>query len=125
LPLSVLRGKSVLYGASPMTPNLRIQLLGEFRLFANDQPLTSLNKPRQQALLAYLLLHRHAPQSRQQVAFSFWPDSSEGQAYTNLRKLFFQLRQALPAADTFLSATSLTLGWRLDSSFRLDVAELE
>jgi DNA-binding SARP family transcriptional activator len=29
------------------------------------------------------------------LLFSFWPDSTEAQARTNLRKLFYQLRQAL------------------------------
>jgi DNA-binding SARP family transcriptional activator len=108
-----------------MTPNLHIQLLGEFCLLVNDKPLTTLNKPRQQALLAYLLLHRHTPHSRQQIAFSFWPDSSEGQAYTNLRKIVFQLRQALPNVDDFISADTQSLGWREDAAFTLDVAELE
>jgi hypothetical protein len=31
-------------------PPLRIQLLGEFRLWAGDQPLSVLDRPRQQAL---------------------------------------------------------------------------
>jgi DNA-binding SARP family transcriptional activator len=107
------------------SPTLRIQLLGEFRLLADNQPHHCLNKPRQQALLAYLLLHRHAPQPRQQLAFCFWPDSAEEQAFTNLRKLVFQLRQALPQADTFLLADHQRLGWRTDAPFSLDVAELE
>lgn len=108
-----------------MPSTLRIQLLGEFRLFVNEQPFDTLKKPRQQALLAYLLLNRHAPQSRQQVAFSFWPDTSEGQAYTNLRKVVFQLRAALPIIDDFILVDTQSLVWRQDASFSLDVAELE
>jgi DNA-binding SARP family transcriptional activator/predicted ATPase len=84
-----------------------------------------LNKPRQQALLAYLVLHRQAPQSRQQVAFSFWPDSPEGQALTNLRKLVFQLRQTLPEPDTFFVANTYSIGWHNQAPFTLDVAELD
>jgi predicted ATPase/DNA-binding SARP family transcriptional activator len=108
-----------------MTLILRIQLLDEFRLLMDGRLPISLNKPRQQALLAYLLLHRHAPQPRQQVAFCFWPDSTEGQAYTNLRKLYFQLRQALPQADCFLVADSQTIGWDATAPYTLDVAELD
>jgi DNA-binding SARP family transcriptional activator/tetratricopeptide (TPR) repeat protein len=108
-----------------MTPSLRIHLLGEFRLFVADQPMLTIDRPRQQALLAYLLLHRHAPQPRQQVAFCFWPDSSEAQAYTNLRKLVFQVRQALPQADHFLIVDSQHLGWQANAPYTLDVAELE
>lgn len=108
-----------------MTPSLRIHLLGEFRLFVADRPMPTIDRPRQQALLAYLLLHRHAPQPRQQVAFCFWPDSSEAQAYTNLRKLVFQVRQALPQADHFLVVDSQYLGWQPNAPYTLDVAELE
>jgi DNA-binding SARP family transcriptional activator/predicted ATPase len=109
----------------PMSSMLRIHLLGEFRLFSGAQSVGLLDRPRHQALLAYLLLHRHMPQSRQQIAFYFWPDSSERQAYTNLRKLYFQLRQALPNADSFLYADNHRLGWHQDAPFVLDVNELE
>jgi DNA-binding SARP family transcriptional activator/tetratricopeptide (TPR) repeat protein len=108
-----------------MPPMLHIHLLGDFRIYLDDQPLDLIKRPRQQALLAYLLLHRHAPQARQHLAFTFWPDSTEEQAFTNLRKLFFQLRQSLPAPDTYLYSTSQHIGWRNDAPFRLDVAELE
>ena len=83
---------------------LHIQLLGNFRLTTGDEPVTTLNTPRLQALLAYLTLHRDAPVLRQYLAFQFWPDSSESQARTNLRKLFFQLQRALPDADHLLMA---------------------
>jgi len=104
---------------------LRIHLLGEFSLLYGDQPVTGVNTPRLQALLAYLLLHRKAPQSRRYLAFMFWPDSSEAQARTNLRKLFHQLHQALPDADRFLWANGQTLKWRDDAPFSLDVADFE
>lgn len=65
---------------------LHIQLLGDFQLCYGDQPVTTVNQARVQSLLAYLLLHRHAPQARQQLAFTFWPDVSEAQARNNLRR---------------------------------------
>lgn len=108
-----------------MTPILNIRLLGEFGLFFDNKPIFSVERPRQQALLAYLLLHRHTPQPRQKIAFTFWPDSPESQAHTNLRKLFFQLRQVLPQADVFLKSDSRHLYWQHDAPYRLDVAELE
>ena len=46
-----------------------------------------LGSARAESLLAYLLLHREAPQPRQRLAFLLWPDSSEPQARTNLRHL--------------------------------------
>lgn len=104
---------------------LHIQLLGQFRLVYGDQPVTSIEAPRLQALLAYLLLHRIAPQSRQQLAFLLYPDSSEAQARTNLRNQIHYLRKALPDADRFLISDAQTLQWNSNSAFRLDVVEFE
>lgn len=108
-----------------MTAILQIRLLGEFCLLYGDQPVTAVNTPRLQSLLAYLVLHRDAPQSRNRLAFQFWPDSTESQARTNLRKLYYQLHQALPSADRFLRADTHSLQWLPDAPFTLDVAELE
>jgi DNA-binding SARP family transcriptional activator len=75
---------------------LRIQLLGDFSVLFGGEPLAGLNTPRLQSFLAYLLLHRGAPQSRAHLAFLFWPDLTEDQARTNLRKLIYHLRCTLP-----------------------------
>lgn len=104
---------------------LRVRLLGGFNLMYGDRVVTGVNTPRQQALLAYLLLHRETPQARRYLAFLFWPDSSEAQARTNLRKLFHQLHQALPEADRFLQTDMHSLQWRNDAPFSLDVADFE
>src|SRR5262245_32392936 len=95
-----------------VTPLLHVQLLVEFCLTDGDPIVKTLSSPRLQSLLAYLLLHRHAPQSRNHLAFLFWPDSTEAQAQTNLRQLLHHLRHALPEADHFLSADNKTLQWR-------------
>ncbi|HEX6797587.1 MAG TPA: AAA family ATPase [Ktedonobacterales bacterium] len=108
-----------------MTPTLQIRLLGTFSLVYAGEQVTGINTPRPQSLLAYLLLHRDAPQPRQQVAFLFWPDSTDAQARNNLRQTLHALRLALPDADAFLSADTSTLRWRPDAPFRLDVAEFE
>ena len=79
-----------------MLPTLHIRLLGDFSLIYDGEPVASINTPRLHSLLAYLVLHRDAPQLRQHLAFLFWPDTSEAQARTNLRQLLHQLRHALP-----------------------------
>ena len=61
-------------------PELRIQLLGDFRLSDGDQLLTTVNTSRLQALLAYLILHRDAPQFRKHHS----PDDRFGQGFSNL-----------------------------------------
>jgi len=105
--------------------SLQIQLLGNFRVTYTTNLITTINTPRLQALFTYLLLHRQVPQSRQHIAFQFWPDSSEKQAHTNLRKLLFQLRSALPEPDRFLAQDHLTVQWRPDAPYSLDVADLQ
>ncbi len=104
---------------------LHIRLLGEFSLVYGDRPVTTVNTARLQALLAYLVLHRDAPQPRYHLAFQFWPDSDEAQARTNLRHLVHLLRQSLPHADDFLDAEVATLQWRAEASWMLDVVEFE
>jgi len=106
-------------------PTLRIELLGGFRLFHGAEPLTTVDTPRLQSLLAYLLLHREGTPSRHRLAFLFWPDSPEDQALTNLRNLLYRLRHTLPEADRFLHVDRRTLSWRDSAPFELDVAEFE
>lgn len=68
-----------------MSPSVHVRLLGEFSVTTDVAPVSGLNRARLQSLLAYLLLHRTSPQSRQQLAFLFWPDTTDRQAQTNLR----------------------------------------
>jgi DNA-binding SARP family transcriptional activator/predicted ATPase len=106
-------------------PILRIRLLGGFNLSCDDLPVQAVNSGRLHSLLAYLLLHRDAPQPRQHLAYLFWPDATEVQARNNLRQLLHQFRHVLPGADGFLTADTNTLRWRDNASFRLDVADFE
>lgn len=106
-------------------PTLQIRLLGEFSLVYGNEVVQSVGSLRLQSLLARLVLHRNAPQSRRHLAFTLWPDSSESQALTNLRRELHRLRQALPAADRFLSVETQTLQWRADAPFTLDVVDFE
>lgn len=106
-------------------PTLHLRLLGTFSLAYGEEPVTGLNTPRPQSLLAYLALHRDVPHLRQHLAFVFWPDSSEAQARNNLRQTLHVLRLSLPGLETYLHADTNTLRWRPDAPFRLDVAEFE
>src|SRR5260221_10635381 len=106
-------------------PPLRIRLLGELDLRSDGVPLPPLESARAGSLLAYLLLHRAAPQPRQHLAFLLWPDSTEPQARTNLRHVLHNLRRALPECDRFLDIQPRTLQWQTDALFWLDVAAFE
>ena len=106
-------------------PTLHIRLLGGLSLTHGGEAVTAVHSPRLHSLLGYLLLHRDAPQLRQHLAFTFWPDSSEAQARNNLRQILHELRHALPESERFLFADTRTAGWRRDASFELDVAAFE
>lgn len=106
-------------------PRLHLHLLGLFRLLQGHQPLTGLEQARLQHLLAYLVLHRATPVSRQQLAFLFWPESLDQQALKNLRTLLTRLRRALPDADRFIAVTPQAIQWLPDAPLTLDVAEFE
>ncbi|MBD2465841.1 NACHT domain-containing protein [Oscillatoria sp. FACHB-1407] len=108
-----------------MSPTLQIRLLGGFSLSYADQLVINVTSDRLQALLAYLVLHRHTPQSRQRLAFEFWQDSTDAQARTNLRRELHHLRQILPNADQFLQIDARTLQWKSSAPFTLDVADFE
>jgi DNA-binding SARP family transcriptional activator len=88
---------------------VQIQLLGRFQLFYQGSLMNTIHQARQQSLLAYLLLHRHTPLTRQEVAFRFWPDLPEKQAFANLRKALHRLRLSLPDPDQFLQIDARTI----------------
>jgi len=106
-------------------PTLHIQLLGGFQLSLDITPITTLDSPRLQALLAYLLLQRTAPHARAHLAFQLWPDTTEAQAQANLRTLLHRFRHALPHADQFLHIDTQTVQWRMDAPYTLDVADVD
>jgi DNA-binding SARP family transcriptional activator/tetratricopeptide (TPR) repeat protein len=108
-----------------MSETLRIELFGDFRVMQGEQLVTRVDSSRLQELLAYLLLHRNAPQSREYLAFLFWPDSTEKQARTNLRQLLHHLHLSLPDADTCIISTAKTLQWNPGANYQLDVSEFE
>jgi DNA-binding SARP family transcriptional activator len=106
---------------------LHIRLLGDFSLSYGDHPITGVQSPRLQSLLAYLVLHRGAPQSRRHIAYVFWPDASESQARNNLRQFLYELRQRLPDAEKFLDTDASTVTWKAhnDEILKVDVAQFE
>ena len=102
---------------------VEVHLLGGFNLQYNGQEAKALQTERLTLFLAYLFLNSETPRSRRQLAFLFWPDSTEEQARTNLRNLIHLLRRALPEIDSFLEMDSQSVRWRSEASIRLDVKQ--
>jgi DNA-binding SARP family transcriptional activator len=107
------------------TAALHSRLLGELELRLDGMALPPLESARAESLLAFLLVHRQAPQPRQRLAFELWPDSTEAQARTNLRHVLHNLRRGLPDLDRLLEVTPRTLRWRVGAIGWLDVAAFE
>lgn len=104
---------------------LQVRLLGGFGLSFDGEPVTSIDAPRLQSLLAYLALNRGVDQPRERLAYLFWPDSDEAQARTNLRQALHLLRRALPESERFLETEARVVRWRADAPVELDVAEFQ
>lgn len=102
-------------------PSLHVDVFGGFTIFSDGAPVTVAHAPRLQSLIAYLVLHRDAPATRQQIASALWPDSSESQSRTNLRKQLLQMRELLPAMAHCLIDDSQMLCLRHDAPLLCDV----
>jgi DNA-binding SARP family transcriptional activator/predicted ATPase len=101
---------------------LRIQLLGQFKLQANDDPLR-LPSRHTQSLLAYLLLHLGKSHRREMVAGILWPDIEEEKARARLRYAIWQLRKEL--GEEYLLADKIEVSFNTGSDYWLDVAAFD
>ena len=108
-----------------MGDELAVELLGHFELTVGGTRIEGIRTPRLESLVTYLLMHRDRPVARDQLAFTLWPDSSDAQALTNLRRELHLLRRALPEPDRLVVLDRRTVHWRPDGPFRFDVAEFE
>ena len=113
------RGDSVPGRASDA--RLVIRLLGEAEISFDGHRLPDLTTPRIERMLALLALAPGAQLRRDRVAYQLWPDSTDGQARTNLRKLLHDLRQSFAEPDDFFEVGARTIGWNPDGPVWVDV----
>jgi DNA-binding SARP family transcriptional activator len=98
---------------------LRVSLLGE-QAITGAGTGTRARSSRAVALVAFLAVHAGSSQPRQRIAGLFWPDSTDAQALTNLRRELHQLRQVL-GDEPALLVTSTDLCWRDTETCRVDL----
>lgn len=104
----------------------KIRLLGGMSIVIDgEETAPAIAGGKAKLLLAYLALSADTPVGRKQVAFDFWPDSTEKQALTNLRKLLHDLRSCCPRIDRYLIVGSATLQWQTQLSCWTDVRAFE
>jgi DNA-binding SARP family transcriptional activator len=98
---------------------LYVSLLGE-QAITGDAASDRTSSSRALALVAFLAVHAGSPQPRQRIAGLFWPDSTDAQALTNLRRELHHLRHDL-GDEPSLVVTSRDLCWRDNPTCRVDV----
>nr|WP_281070289.1 AAA family ATPase [Paeniglutamicibacter kerguelensis] len=98
---------------------MQLNLLGEQRLTLLGVDLVA-GGSRAVELLAYLVLHPGIRVPRPVLAGTFWPDTPERQAMTNLRRELHNLRQLLEGVDC-LAASNGAIGWIPAPGLRVDV----
>ncbi|MFL6135809.1 MAG: ATP-binding protein [Nocardioidaceae bacterium] len=102
---------------------LTISLLGEQLVHDDASGAVRTRSSRTTALIGFLAAHAPHPQSRQLIAGSFWPESGDGQALTNLRRELHHLRDLLGDVPT-LAVTASHLGWQDHPLCRVDITVL-
>jgi DNA-binding SARP family transcriptional activator len=98
---------------------LHVSLLGE-QAITEDGTSVQAHSSRAIALVAFLAVHAGSPQSRQRIAGTFWPESTDAQALTNLRRELHNLRQIL-GRDSSLVVTPRDLCWCDTDTCRVDL----
>ncbi|MBV9332729.1 MAG: AAA family ATPase [Candidatus Eremiobacteraeota bacterium] len=106
--------------------HLDIRLFGHLEV-ALDGARFKLATPRKSLqVLAYLLLHRDVPVSREYLAFLLYPDDEEGAARTKLRATLSELPKILPSPSTrYVSIDTEKVAWNPESGIWLDVAAFD
>src|SRR5262249_29443811 len=87
--------------SSESPARLEVRLLDAVEVILDGRRLSAFNSLRLQRFLALITLRRDL-QHRSRLAFELWPDSSEHQARTNLRKILHEFRHSLPDIGEFV-----------------------
>jgi DNA-binding SARP family transcriptional activator len=98
---------------------LRVSVLGE-QAILDDETGVRTRSARAVALVAFLAWHAGSAQPRQRIAGLFWPESTDAQALTNLRRELHHLRQVL-GDDCSPVVTSTDMRWRDTETCRVDL----
>jgi DNA-binding SARP family transcriptional activator/tetratricopeptide (TPR) repeat protein len=99
---------------------LHVSFLGEQTVADDGDGNVRVRSSRALVLVAFLVVHAGSPQARQRIAGLLWPESTDAQALTNLRRELHHLRQDL-GGEPSLVVTSRDLCWRDTQTCRVDV----
>lgn len=104
---------------------LKIHLFGEFRIEHAEYPASGIAGSRIRSILAYLILHAGTHVPRGVLANLCWPETSEAQSRTNLRRELHVFLKKNPQLNGFLETTRQAVIWNHPEHFFVDVGQFE
>jgi len=109
-------------------PTFNIYCLGAFRVYQDDQLISSWPSRKGRSILQFLLLHRAFPVSKDILMETFWPDGDPADTRRNLHQAIYSLRQSLRQHQSDLQPIIFNkdaYSLNPDLVIRLDFAEFE
>ncbi len=103
---------------------LQLSLFGGLECRLDGRSLALPPSSRCRSLIGYLALRQGNPPRRDFLAFTLWPDSSEEQARTNLRRALFDLFAAAPDLRDAVNSNRATLSFSAQQC-AVDVEQFE
>ncbi len=101
----------------------RAKLFGAPRLEWDDLPIPPVSGVRARCVLYRLLFSFNQEVQRSLLSGMLWPESSDQQARTNLRREVHLLRRHHPVFDKCIESTRSTLRWVMPEKYELDVEQ--
>ncbi|MGD2077849.1 MAG: AAA family ATPase, partial [Chloroflexota bacterium] len=106
--------------------SLKIFLLGQFKLQADQRPFELPSRPAQ-SLLAFLALNAGVSHRREKLSGLLWPDSTESNARGYLRQALWRIRKHFEAASlswqAYLQISDIDVSFDAQSDFWLDARQ--
>ena len=106
---------------------LRIFLLGQFKLQANDLPIELPSRPAQ-SLMAYLALNAGVTHRREKLVGLFWPEAAGSNGRGYLRQALWRIRKSLESSsiawEEHLDISDLSILFKAKSDYWLDAAQI-
>lgn len=112
-----------MYPEESTHPRLVICLFGCPECRRGNEVLPPLATHKTQSLLAYLILHRHQPQSRDELATLLWGDRDDAHARHSLATALWRIRRLL--GEDCLLTDAISVQFSPSIPLWLDVAEFE
>lgn len=105
---------------------LAVRMFGQLEMNLDGAPFKFATPRKSLQVLAYLLLHRRAPVTREYLAYVLFPDDEEAVARTRLRSTIGDMQKILPGPiERYVSVEGESIAWNSEASLWLDVDTFE